>query len=134
MKLDQLQSDCCDHLFEPSRFCAAPQADNAPRALEIRRTDPPTPAERLAVRTIVAEGAAWFAWNQPDRASRRTWHRFRDAVRESANESVSRVCGFGLIIGAILAWLIEKALDWLWDWWKRTPRANALVCGMVSPI
>lgn len=124
-----LQQRCCMDVFDSETFRSAPGALTGGELMPPREA---TPAERLAVHTIVETGVRWFASNQPDRLSRRAWERFNGQVAEQAEKSIELVCGVGILVGALLSWLIGQALTWLWNWFKQTHNAPQLVCGMVA--
>lgn len=129
MLLSDLQSACSAAVLAPGRFRCAPGPWTADPLAETREA---TPAERLAVHTVVAEGVKWFAEMKPDRLSRRAYERFNAQVAERSERAIELVCGVGILIGALLSWLIGQALTWLWNWWRETRNAPQLVCGMVA--
>lgn len=124
-----LQQRCSMAVFDSQTFRSAPGTMTGGESMPPREA---TPAERLAVHTVVEQGVLWFSAEKPDRLSRRAWERFNAQVAERAEKSIELVCGFGILIGALLSWLIGQALSWLWNWWRETRNAPQLVCGMVS--
>lgn len=123
-----VQQRCCIALFNAQTFRTAPGtlvygADAPPRMA--------SEDERRAVHTAVASGALWLKDNQPNRLSRRTWERFSTEAAAHAESAIGLVCGVGVIVAALLSWLIGQALTWLWNWFKETRNAPQLVCGMV---
>lgn len=129
MQLIELQQRCDADILAPGHFRCAPGVLTADPFADPREA---TAAERLAVHTVVAEGVKWFAEMKPDRLSRRAYERFNAQVAERAERSIELVCGFGIVIGALLSWLIGQALTWLWNWWRETRDAPQLVFGMVA--
>lgn len=128
-RLLELQKTCCVHVFASHNF------RNAPGALTSGPDAPPregTALERSAVHAVVEQGVLWFVAEKPDRLSRKAYERYCAAVAANAERAIEQVCGVGILIGALLSWLIGQALSWLWNWWRETRNAPELVCGMVS--
>lgn len=124
-----IQQRCCVALFDSQTFRTAPgtltNGDNAPPRMA-------TDDERRAVHATVEQGIRWLATNRPDHLSRRTWERFSVEAQNMAESAIALVCGVGVIVAALLSWLIGQALTWLWNWFKTTRNAPQLVCGMVG--
>lgn len=130
MTLAELQSQCRLNVFSPQSLALAP-AYGAGAEPRVRN---PSDDEARCLDMVIAEGVHWFAEHKPTRMSAKTWHAYDTVTRErvAAKTSDPLVCGFGLIIGALLSWLIGQALSWLWRWYQSRHDSPALVCGMVG--
>jgi hypothetical protein len=120
--LDALQRACVESVF------AQPLPEGAAGAGICRS---PTSDERFACDLIVGEGVKWLADKKPPK-TRKARDRMFEEVTQQAE---SAVCGFGFVffIGEIIfSWLIRRALDWLWNWFKETKEAPVLICGMMT--
>lgn len=122
--LDSLQSACIEAVF------ALPRPDGTSQAGVCRAADP---QERRAVEIVVSKGVRWFSVHKPPR-TRKARERMKSEVAERARTAVATV-GLLVLIGETLFWwVVRQALDWLWDWFKGTDEAPALICGMVAGL
>lgn len=93
--------------------------------------------QERACDAMIGEGVKWLAANRPKPANKRAMRRKLErhmaeiGERRTLTEDGEMVCGFGIIITAVLTFLIGKACQWLWDWYFGTDNAVELVCGMV---
>lgn len=122
--LTSLQDACRDYCFERETFGAA----LAEQSETFRASNE---QERLAVDTAVRQGVLMLAQEKPEHREK-AMRRFMSRARHNTEHELSRVCGFGFILTALLSWLIGKALDWLWRYWRDNHEGAALICGMGS--
>jgi hypothetical protein len=122
--LEAIQGACTEAVF------ALPRPEGTPFAGVCRYPDR---QEVRACELIVIEAIKWLAAEQPPR-TRKAWQRMHSEVSQRAQ---SAVCSVGLLVligQALFWWLVSKALDWLWNWFRDTEEAPALICGMVAGL
>lgn len=96
--------------------------------------------QRRVVDLVCGQGVKYLDAKRPGRTSHEE-DRFQRKVRRRA-ERITRAhdvekTGFApliLIGGAIVTWLIQKALDWILAWWRGTPTASENVTAMCAGL
>lgn len=128
-----LSEAACDHVFHRDVFRHAPTVtiDFAPTGEPICRA--PTEQEREFVGVAVIEGVKLLSQEKLPKRER-AMDRFLCESKRRAEEAltVGGVCGFGIVLTALISWLIGQALNWIWRWYINTDEAPALICGMVG--
>ena len=136
MNIAELQAEGRAEVFGPVVFSSAPlparelwlYPDDGGR--RILRTQ--TVSEGAHLDAIVAAGARWFAEHRPDRLSSRAWNEMHTYVCDQVyRPEGSIVCGFDPLTAALLSWLIQQGLSWLWRWLHQQHNATELICGMT---
>lgn len=132
--LSRLQADARARIFDRPAFARACSSDRSP-----------TSDEEACCDALIADAVRWLAKHKPRRN-----HDRRDDVRHERMErwmrkrvergkvripqSGATPVGVGLIMGALLSWLIGRVIDFVWDWWTRTEKAPEFACGMVTDL
>lgn len=94
--------------------------------------------QERACDAMIGEGVKWLAANRPKPANKRAMRRKLErhmaeiGEKRTLTDSGEMICGFGIIITALLSFLIGKAIGFLWDWFFNTENSVELVCGMVA--
>jgi hypothetical protein len=99
--------------------------------------------QRRVVDLVCGQGVQYLDAKKPGRTSRDE-ERFQRRVRRRAEKIVRErdvdKTGFApliLIGGAIISWLIGKALDWLLRWWRgddQAPASVAAICDVMPGV
>jgi len=86
-------------------------------------------AERLVCNIACERGVAYLQAHRPrgDRQRRRMHETVAQAVKE-------QTVGFGIIISSIIGWLIQKAMEWIWNWWTEAPKAAEYLTTMCAGV
>lgn len=91
--------------------------------------------ERCATDMTTCVGMNWLALNAPEpttkshKAFRRHVRDNMARIRDEQSQTDPRYCRFAfllLILESILGWLVQKAADSTWEWYKRTHNSPRL--------